>query len=220
MRWEGGVHRVQRVPITQSTGRLQTSTMATVVLPVLPESESGSDSKHSDDDFYIDPKQVKVETMRSRGAGGQHVNKTESAIKLTHEPTNTVVSMQDSRSQHQNRAKAWIVLRARLAERARQAEQADNVAARIEQIQTMDRWDRIRTYNFPQSRVTDHRAGMSINNIGGFMDGDFDGDWDEPRGTLAMFMEECRRLDHEQKLEQIRSLYKQARQVVYESNLP
>lgn len=215
MRWEGGVHRVQRVPITQSTGRLQTSTMATVVLPVLPESES--DNKNSDE-FYIDPKEVKVETMRSRGAGGQHVNKTESAIKLTHEPTNTVVSMQDSRSQHQNRAKAWIILRARLAERARQAEQADNIAARIEQIQTMDRWDRIRTYNFPQSRVTDHRAGMSINNIGAFMDGDFDGDWEEPRGNLAMFMEECRRLDHEQKLEQIRSLYRQARQIVYESD--
>lgn len=211
MRWEGGVHRVQRVPITQSTGKLQTSTMAAVVLPVLPE--TAADNKN--DEFYIDPKEVKVETMRAGGAGGQHVNKTESAIRLTHEPTGTVVSMQDSRSQHQNRAKAWLVLRARLQERARQAEMADNSAARIEQIQTMDRWDRIRTYNFPQSRVTDHRAGMSVNNISAFMEGDFDGDWDNPRGGLAMFMEECRRLDHEEKLTQLQSLYKQALQAVY-----
>lgn len=209
MRWEGGVHRVQRVPITQSTGKLQTSTMAAVVLPIMPEPTEKSD------EFYIDPKEVKTETMRASGAGGQHVNKTESAIRLTHEPTGTVVRIEDSRSQHQNRAKAWLVLRARLAERARQAESADNVAMRIEQVQTMDRWDRIRTYNFPQSRVTDHRAGMSVSNIGSFMAGDFDGDWENPRGNLAMFMEECRRLDHEQKLAQIQSLYKQVLHTVY-----
>jgi len=164
LKWEAGVHRVQRVPATQSTGRLQTSAMAVVVLPVI------QDNKEQDNELF-EMKDVKVEVMRSRGAGGQHVNKTESAVRLTHEPTGITVSMQDSRSQHQNRTKAFAILRARLMDRRMREQMSSARAARQGQIGTMDRGDRIRTYNFPQDRVTDHRVGISLTGIEDIMDG-------------------------------------------------
>ncbi|KAK0566580.1 Peptide chain release factor 1, mitochondrial [Tilletia horrida] len=166
LKWEAGVHRVQRVPATQSTGKLQTSAMAVVVLPVVDN--GGKDEQESE---LFDMKEVKIEVMRSRGAGGQHVNKTESAVRLTHEPTGITVSMQDSRSQHQNRSKAFAVLRARLMDRRMREQMHSARAARQGQIGTMDRGDRIRTYNFPQDRVTDHRVGISLTGIEDIMDG-------------------------------------------------
>lgn len=150
LKYEAGVHRVQRIPATQSLGKLQTSTIAVFVLPV-SSGESGEMSKADD---VVDPKDVKTEVMRSRGAGGQHVNKTESAIRLTHEPTGITVSMQDSRSQHQNRTKAWAVLRARLLDRKMRQEMEGNRAKRLAQVTGMDRSDRVRTYNFPQVSVS------------------------------------------------------------------
>ncbi|CDR98957.1 hypothetical protein [Sporisorium scitamineum] len=167
LKFEAGVHRVQRIPATQSLGKLQTSTIAVMVLPI----SEGSESKADD---LVDPKDVKVEVMRSRGAGGQHVNKTESAIRLTHEPTGISVSMQDSRSQHQNRTKAWAVLRARLLDRRLKQEVEGNRERRLAQVASMDRSDRIRTYNFPQDRVTDHRINLSLNGIDAIMEGEHD----------------------------------------------
>lgn len=165
---EAGVHRVQRIPATQNTGKLQSSTIAVVVLP---DGLNASSEKVLADDV-VDPKDVKTEVMRSRGAGGQHVNKTESAIRLTHEPTGITVSMQDSRSQHQNRAKAWAVLRARLLDRKMRDEALNNREVRRSQVAGMDRSDRIRTYNFPQDRVTDHRVPVSISGISAVMEGE------------------------------------------------
>ncbi|SAM82931.1 related to MRF1-peptide chain release factor, mitochondrial [Ustilago bromivora] len=167
LKFEAGVHRVQRIPSTQSLGKLQTSTIAVMVLPI----SEGSESKADD---LVDPKDVKVEVMRSRGAGGQHVNKTESAIRLTHEPTGISVSMQDSRSQHQNRTKAWAVLRARLLDRKLKQEVEGNRERRLAQVASMDRSDRVRTYNFPQDRVTDHRINLSLNGIDAIMEGEHD----------------------------------------------
>ncbi|WFC98854.1 Peptide chain release factor 1, mitochondrial [Malassezia yamatoensis] len=168
LRFEGGVHRVQRIPTTQNLGKLQTSTIAILVLPML-----ANDPKASDD--IVDPKDVKIETMRSRGAGGQHVNRTESAVRLTHLPTKITVSMQDSRSQHANRAKAWDVLRARLMDRKLREDAAQNRAMRRSQVSSADRSERVRTYNFPQDRVTDHRVNISLSGISSIMDGDDDG---------------------------------------------
>ena len=145
LRYEAGVHRVQRIPTTQNLGKLQTSTIAVLVLPV-----QGGEAERADD--IVNPQDVKVETMRSRGAGGQHVNRTESAVRLTHLPTNITVSMQESRSQHQNRARAWEVLRARLLDRKLQADAASNRAMRRSQVASADRSERVRTYNFPQVR--------------------------------------------------------------------
>ncbi|KAN0066205.1 Peptide chain release factor 1, mitochondrial [Thecaphora frezii] len=168
LKYEAGVHRVQRVPATQSLGKLQSSTIAVMVLPV--SANNDADSSKADD--LVDPKDVKTEVMRSRGAGGQHVNKTESAIRLTHEPTGITVSMQDSRSQHQNRTKAWAVLRARLLDRKMRQEVEGNRAKRLAQVAGMDRSDRIRTYNFPQDRVTDHRINLSLTGIDSIMEGE------------------------------------------------
>ncbi|WFD32372.1 Peptide chain release factor 1, mitochondrial [Malassezia sp. CBS 17886] len=165
LQFEAGVHRVQRVPATQNLGKLQTSTIAVLVLPV-----QGGESEHADD--IVDPKDVKIETMRSRGAGGQHVNRTESAVRLTHAPSGINVSMQDSRSQHQNRSKAWEVLRARLFDRKLRQDAAENRAMRRSQVASADRSERVRTYNFPQDRVTDHRVGVSLSGIAALMDGD------------------------------------------------
>ena len=145
LRYEAGVHRVQRIPTTQNLGKLQTSTIAVLVLPV-----QGGEAERADD--IVNPQDVKLETMRSRGAGGQHVNRTESAVRLTHLPTNITVSMQESRSQHQNRARAWEVLRARLLDRKLQADAASNRAMRRSQVASADRSERVRTYNFPQVR--------------------------------------------------------------------
>ena len=177
LRFEAGVHRVQRIPATQNLGKLQTSTIAIIVLPMQGGEEQADD--------ILDPKDVRIETMRARGAGGQHVNRTESAVRLTHDPTGITVSMQDSRSQHQNRAKAWEVLRARLLDRHLKKEAEENKALRRSQVASADRSERVRTYNFPQDRVTDHRVGISLSNIGGFMDGD-----DDVGGGLTYLLEE------------------------------
>ncbi|KAF4593206.1 hypothetical protein EYR38_008918 [Pleurotus pulmonarius] len=163
LRWESGVHRVQRVPATEASGRVHTSTVAIVVLPLVEEKESEELFSMAD---------VKVEVMRARGAGGQHVNKTESAVRLTHIPSGITVSMQDERSQHQNKRRAFQVLSARLMD----AKLIRDVAARRDTRRNLvhgaDRSEKIRTYNYPQDRVTDHRIGMSTTNLTSVMEGE------------------------------------------------
>ncbi|KAK8197561.1 hypothetical protein HDK77DRAFT_21112 [Phyllosticta capitalensis] len=167
-RCEAGVHRVQRVPITESMGRTHTSTATVMVLPSFPASGGGGasneDANDPNSDYYIDPKQVRVEVMRAGGAGGQHVNKTESAVRLTHMPTNTVVSMQDSRSQHANKDKAWTLLRARIAQARREKREEQEVEMRRSVVgpAKQGREHKIRTYNFGQGRVSDHRSGVTL----------------------------------------------------------
>lgn len=167
-RSEAGMHRVQRIPSTESKGRVHTSAVAVWVLPSFPESNPGDmDVDDPDSDFYVNPTDVRIETMRASGAGGQHVNKTESAIRMTHTPTGTVVCMQDHRSQQRNRDDAWKVLRSRLA--SQRVEQREAEAARLRssvlsQAQ-ITRGDKIRTYNYGQDRCTDHRAGFDVHNL-------------------------------------------------------
>ena len=163
LKFESGVHRVQRVPETESGGRIHTSA-ATVA--VLPEAE--------DVELEIDPKELQIDTYRSSGAGGQHVNKTESAIRITHLPTGLVVECQDERSQYKNKDKAMKVLRSRLLEMEREKQSAAAAAARKSQVGSGDRSERIRTYNFPQGRVTDHRIGLTLYKIDAIMDGALD----------------------------------------------
>jgi peptide chain release factor 1 len=163
LKYESGVHRVQRVPATEASGRIHTST-ATVA--VLPEAEEV--------DVVIRPDELDIETYRAGGAGGQNVNKVETAVRIRHVPTGVVVACQDERSQFQNREKAMRILRAHLLERA-QREQAEAIAKqRRQQVGTAERSEKIRTYNFPQNRVTDHRIGLSVHQIGSVMDGDLD----------------------------------------------
>ena len=162
-KFESGVHRVQRVPETESGGRIHTST---VTVAVLPEAEEV--------DIAIDPTELQIDTYRSSGAGGQHVNKTESAIRITHLPTGTVVECQDERSQHKNRERAMKILRSRLLEAEREKQNAEIADERRSQVGTGDRSERIRTYNFPQGRVSDHRIGLTLYRIEAIMNGDID----------------------------------------------
>ncbi|RHZ52190.1 hypothetical protein CDV55_102016 [Aspergillus turcosus] len=178
LRTESGVHRVQRVPATETKGRTHTSAVSVMVLPSFPEAGAGMDSALNFDDpnsdYYVDPQEVRTEKMRASGAGGQHVNKTESAIRLTHVPTGIVVSMQDSRSQHANRKKAWQVLRAKLAEARQEAREQELVELRrgvLGGVARMGRGDKIRTYNYGQSRCTDHRSGITVHNLDNVLDG-------------------------------------------------
>jgi len=162
-KFESGVHRVQRVPETETQGRIQTST---VTVAVLPEAE--------DVDVEINAKDLQIDTYRSGGAGGQHVNKTESAIRITHLPTGIVVECQDERSQYKNKDKAMKVLRSRLLEAKRREQEQSVAAERKSQVGSGDRSERIRTYNYPQGRVTDHRIGLTVYRLGAVMDGDID----------------------------------------------
>ncbi|KAL3424592.1 RF-1 domain-containing protein [Phlyctema vagabunda] len=178
MRTEAGVHRVQRVPATEKQGRTHTSAVSVLILPSIPMSGSeGQDITDADlndptSDYYVSPADVRTDVMRARGAGGQHVNTTDSAIRLTHIPTNTVVSMQDSRSQHQNRAKAWQILRSKIAQGKREAREEEQIKVRNSiGASKMGRGDKIRTYNWGQQRVTDHRSGLSVHNLDDVMDG-------------------------------------------------
>ena len=163
LKYESGVHRVQRVPVTESGGRIHTSTATVAVLPEAEEVE-----------VSINPADLRIDTYRASGAGGQHVNRTDSAVRLTHIPTGLVVTSQDQRSQVQNRERAMQVLRARLYEMQREQAQSEYSGARKQQIGTGDRSERIRTYNFPQGRVTDHRIGFTIYRIDDVMNGDLD----------------------------------------------
>ena len=163
LKFESGVHRVQRVPETESQGRVHTST---TTVAVLPEAEEV--------DFYLDPNDLRIDTFRSSGAGGQHINKTSSAIRITHLPTGTVVECQDERSQHKNRDKAMRVLRARLYEAEVAKQQAAIAADRKSQVGTGDRSERIRTYNYPENRVSDHRIKLTIYKLDQFLNGDMD----------------------------------------------
>ena len=163
MKFESGVHRVQRVPETESQGRIHTSA-ATVA--VLPEAD--------DVEVEINPNDLQIDTYRSGGAGGQHVNKTESAIRITHLPTGLVVQCQDERSQHKNKDKAMRVLKSRLLELYQSQAAEAEATNRKSQVGSGDRSERIRTYNFPQNRVTDHRIGLTLYKLEAFMDGDMD----------------------------------------------
>jgi peptide chain release factor 1 len=161
LKFESGVHRVQRVPATETQGRIHTSAATVAVLPVAQEA-----------DLVINESDLKVDTMRSSGAGGQHVNKTESAIRITHIPTGLVVAMQEERSQHRNRAKAMALLRSRILDARNQKLDAERAEERRSQVGSGDRSQRIRTYNFPQGRVTDHRVNLTLYSLDRIMEGE------------------------------------------------
>ncbi len=181
LKYENGAHRVQRVPETESQGRVHTSTATVVVMPEVEDVE-----------VDIDQNDIRVDIYRASGAGGQHVNMTDSAVRLTHEPTGIVVAMQDERSQLKNREKAMKVLRSRVYDYYEQAAQAEVDAERKSAIGTGDRSERIRTYNFPQGRVTDHRINLTVHKLEQVLDGDLD-----------EIVEELTLQDQAQKLEQL-----------------
>ncbi|MBI3245069.1 MAG: peptide chain release factor 1 [Deltaproteobacteria bacterium] len=163
LKYEGGVHRVQRVPATEASGRIHTSAVTVAVLPEADEV-----------DVHIDDKDLRIDVFRSSGPGGQSVNTTDSAVRITHLPTNLVVSCQDEKSQHKNKAKGLKILRARLLERARDEQQAAISASRRSMVGSGDRSERIRTYNFPQSRLTDHRINLTVYTLDRALDGEID----------------------------------------------
>ncbi|WP_292626005.1 peptide chain release factor-like protein, partial [Novosphingobium sp. 17-62-19] len=160
LKFESGVHRVQRVPVTESGGRIHTSAATVAVLPEPDEV-----------DIRIEDKDLKIDVYRASGAGGQHVNTTDSAVRITHLPTGTVVTCQDGRSQHKNKDKAMQVLRARLFEAQRDAAQGEEAEARKAMVGSGDRSERIRTYNFPQGRVTDHRINLTLHRLPEVLEG-------------------------------------------------
>ena len=163
LKYESGAHRVQRVPVTESAGRVHTSTATVVVMP-----------EEKDVEIDLDPKDIRVDVYRSSGAGGQHINKTSSAVRMTHLPTGIVVAMQDQRSQQQNREKAMKILKARVYDYYKSQEQSEYDENRKSAVGTGDRSERIRTYNYPQNRVTDHRIGLSLNKLDRIMNGELD----------------------------------------------
>ena len=163
LKYEGGVHRVQRVPATESQGRIHTSTCT---VAILPEAE--------DVELNVPEGELRIDTYRASGAGGQHVNKTESAIRITHLPTGTVVTCQDEKSQHKNKSKAMKVLKARLLDLAEAAQQAERTDERRSMVGTGDRSERIRTYNYPQGRVTDHRIGLTLYKLNDIINGELE----------------------------------------------
>ncbi|HHV29158.1 peptide chain release factor 1 [Acetivibrio mesophilus] len=163
LKFESGVHRVQRIPSTEANGRVHTSTVTVAVLPEVEEI-----------DVEINPNDLRIDTYRASGAGGQHINKTDSAIRITHLPTGLVVSCQDQRSQHKNKDKAMRVLRSKLYEIAQEQQNSEIAQERKSQVGTGDRSERIRTYNYPQGRVTDHRIGLTLYKIEDILDGDID----------------------------------------------
>ena len=181
MKFESGVHRVQRVPVTESSGRIHTST-ATVA--ILPEAE--------DVEVNIKPSDLKVDVFRSTGPGGQSVNTTDSAVRVTHKPTGMVVSCQDEKSQLQNKEKALRILRARLLKTEQERQQREQAAERRSQVGTGDRSERIRTYNYPQGRVTDHRVGLTLYNLESVLD-----------GGIAEFIDTLRATDNAEKLKEL-----------------
>ena len=162
-KFESGVHRVQRVPETESQGRIHTSTVTVAVLPEAQEV-----------DVEINPADLQIDTFRSSGAGGQHINKTESAIRITHIPTGTIVECQDERSQHKNKDKAMKILRSRILEAEREKQNKEIAGERKSQVGTGDRSERIRTYNYPQGRVSDHRIGLTLYKLEAILNGDLD----------------------------------------------
>ncbi len=164
LKFESGAHRVQRVPKTEAQGRIHTSTCTVAILPELDQIE----------DVKINPSELKVDTFRASGAGGQHVNKTDSAIRITHLPTGIVVECQEERSQHKNRARAMSLLAARIRDGQQARQDAEQAQTRKLQVGTGDRSERIRTYNFPQSRVTDHRINLTLYQLGSVMEGALD----------------------------------------------
>ncbi|GEO78238.1 peptide chain release factor 1 [Companilactobacillus mindensis DSM 14500] len=183
LKYENGAHRVQRIPSTESQGRVHTSTATVAVMP-----------EYDEVDIDIDPKDIRTDVYRSSGAGGQHINKTSSAVRMTHLPTGIVVAMQDQRSQQQNRQKAMQILKSRVYDYYESENQSEYDEKRKSAVGTGDRSERIRTYNYPQNRVTDHRIGLSLNKLDRIMNGDLD----EIISALIVH-------DQAQKLEQIQS---------------